>query len=57
MIAERLRKVQVEKPPLQNRYKTWIDNYVADDYCAAMEKGCGKSAAIEERMHDLISVV
>lgn len=46
MIAERLAAEQKAKPPKQlNRYQTWIDNYVADDYVAAVETGRGKRLA------------
>ena len=43
MIAERLKKEQETNPPKgKNPYRTWIDNYIAEDYQAAVEKGCGK---------------
>jgi hydroxymethylpyrimidine/phosphomethylpyrimidine kinase len=44
VIAERLKKEQETNPPKgKNPYRTWIDNYTAEDYQAAVEKGCGKS--------------
>lgn len=43
MIARRLKAMQEIKPPqTPNRYLTWINNYVADDYTAAVKKGCGR---------------
>lgn len=43
MIAARLYGLQTTNPPTEpNRYLTWINNYVAEDYTAAMEKGCGR---------------
>lgn len=44
MIAARLKAEQKANPPKQpNRYQTWIDNYVAEDYVAAVKTGRGKS--------------
>lgn len=41
IIARRLHDLQATDPPRQpNRYLTWIRNYVADDYTAAVDKGC-----------------
>ncbi|KAF7192336.1 putative hydroxymethylpyrimidine/phosphomethylpyrimidine kinase 2 [Pseudocercospora fuligena] len=41
MIARRLKKMQETNPPeTPNRYLTWINNYVAEDYTAAVKKGC-----------------
>ncbi|EMC92647.1 hypothetical protein BAUCODRAFT_568824 [Baudoinia panamericana UAMH 10762] len=46
MIARRLHEIQVANPPKEpNKYLTWINNYVAEDYSAAVEKG---SALIEK---------
>ena len=42
VIAKRLDEEQKRNPPKSNRYRTWIDNYIADDYYAAVEKGCGQ---------------
>lgn len=43
MVAARLKAEQKSNPPKQpNRYQTWIDNYVADDYVAAVKTGRGK---------------
>lgn len=39
MIAARLKAEQKAQP---NRYQTWIDNYVADDYVAAVDTGRGE---------------
>lgn len=40
-IARRLYQQQTTNPPAQpNRYLKWIHNYVADDYVAAVAKGC-----------------
>jgi thiaminase len=45
VIAKRLDKLQRSRPPQQpNRYSTWINNYIAEDYSAAVETGCGKPA-------------
>ncbi|KAF2772850.1 hypothetical protein EJ03DRAFT_265978 [Teratosphaeria nubilosa] len=39
-IARRLKKLQTSNPPKQpNRYLKWIDNYVDEDYVAAVKKG------------------
>ncbi len=51
MIAKRLHDEQPKDSPQKNRYKTWIDNYVAVDYSAAVEKGCGKSVPLHEAGH------
>ncbi|KAL1301808.1 hypothetical protein AAFC00_005999 [Neodothiora populina] len=41
VIAKRLHSIQdPEKPKEANRYRKWIDNYVADDYNEAVIKGC-----------------
>lgn len=41
-IAERLSKLQDPNAPKEiNRYRQWIDNYVAEDYSEAVRKGCG----------------
>ena len=48
MIGRRLYQEQAKNPPKKNRYKTWIDNYVADDYSAAVEKGCGMSTGSQK---------
>lgn len=43
VIARRLKEKQKTNPPKsQNRYETWINNYVAQDYTDAVKKGCGK---------------
>lgn len=43
MIASRLHQLQQTDPPkAPNRYKKWIDNYVAEDYTAAVETGKGE---------------
>ena len=42
VIAKRLHEEQKSNPPKENRYATWINNYIAEDYCEAVEKGCGK---------------
>ncbi|QIW95689.1 hypothetical protein AMS68_001207 [Peltaster fructicola] len=40
MIAARLHHLQITDPPAQpNRYLTWINNYVAEDYVAAVRTG------------------
>ncbi|GAB7351477.1 hypothetical protein MBLNU459_g2131t2 [Dothideomycetes sp. NU459] len=40
-IAERLSMQQDPKAPREaNRYRQWIDNYVAEDYTEAVRKGC-----------------
>ncbi|KAK5128397.1 hypothetical protein LTR85_003065 [Meristemomyces frigidus] len=45
-IARRLHELQSTHPPKEpNRYLTWINNYIADDYTAAVEEG---SALIEK---------
>lgn len=42
MIAKRLHSIQdPAKPKEANRYRRWIDNYVAEDYTEAVRKGCG----------------
>lgn len=41
MIAKRLQGQQ-RSSKNSNRYSKWIDNYTADDYNAAVEKGRGK---------------
>lgn len=49
MIARRLHGEQSTNPPKQpNRYLTWINNYVADDYVQAVEKGCGTSQTLKQ---------
>jgi hydroxymethylpyrimidine/phosphomethylpyrimidine kinase len=41
MIAKRLKKLQETNPPkTPNRYLTWINNYVAEDYTEAVKEGC-----------------
>lgn len=41
VIAKRLAEEQKANPPKNtNRYRKWIDNYISDDFCAAVEKGC-----------------
>lgn len=43
MIAARLKSAQKANPPKEpNRYQTWIDNYVAEDYVQAVETGRGE---------------
>lgn len=43
MIACRLHDLQSTNPPKEpNRYLTWINNYIAEDYTAAVEKGRGE---------------
>jgi hydroxymethylpyrimidine/phosphomethylpyrimidine kinase len=43
VIARRLHKLQETDPPKDvNRYLTWINNYIAEDYGQAVEKGCGR---------------
>lgn len=39
-IAARLKAEQ--RPGRPNRYQTWIENYVAEDYVQAVETGCGE---------------
>ncbi|KAI6814455.1 hypothetical protein KC340_g16361 [Hortaea werneckii] len=40
MIAQRLHEMQVTDPPKQpNRYLSWINNYIAEDYTQAVKKG------------------
>ena len=47
MIAGRLKAEQEANPLMKpNRYQTWIDNYMADDYVAAVHTGCGKCCTI-----------
>lgn len=42
MIARRLQSEQANNEAMEaNPYLSWINNYVADDYTAAVEKGCG----------------
>ena len=42
-IASRLHGLQTHSNPKEaNRYRRWIDNYVAEDYTEAVQKGCGK---------------
>lgn len=50
MIAKRLHGLQDPEKFLrengekaENRYKQWIENYVAEDYTEAVKQGCGKS--------------
>ncbi|RMX92183.1 hypothetical protein D0868_13556 [Hortaea werneckii] len=46
MIAQRLHEMQVTHPPNQpNRYLSWINNYIAEDYTEAMETGFWNMAA------------
>uniref|UniRef100_A0A2D3V328 Probable thiamin biosynthesis protein thi-4 n=1 Tax=Ramularia collo-cygni TaxID=112498 RepID=A0A2D3V328_9PEZI len=41
MIARRLKEQQRTNPPKnRNRYLTWIENYVGDDYTSAVKTGC-----------------
>lgn len=41
-IARRLHSIQdPTKPKNANRYRQWIDNYVADDYTQAVSAGTG----------------
>ena len=43
VIARRLHGLQATHPPKEaNRYLTWINNYIGDDYSAAIEEGSGK---------------
>lgn len=43
LIARRLQGLQKTDPSKQpNKYTTWINNYVAEDYTQAMDKGCGE---------------
>jgi thiaminase len=51
MIAARLHGEQAANPLQKNRYKTWIENYIADDYCAAVEKGRGAKG---RSCHDIL---
>jgi hydroxymethylpyrimidine/phosphomethylpyrimidine kinase len=42
VVAKQLDERQKTHPPKgPNRYRTWINNYIADDYAAAVETGCG----------------
>lgn len=42
-IAKRLSLLQDPSAPKNaNRYRQWIDNYIADDYTQAVGKGTGK---------------
>jgi thiaminase len=42
-IAKRLSSIQDPSAPKNaNRYRQWIDNYIADDYTEAVGKGMGK---------------
>ena len=42
MIAKRLHQLQRTHPPATpNRYATWINNYIGEDYTQAVQKGCG----------------
>ena len=44
-IAQRLHAVRPERaevPETADRYRRWIENYVADDYTEAVVKGRGK---------------
>jgi len=42
-IAQRLSALQDPTAPKNaNRYRQWIDNYIADDYTQAVGKGMGK---------------
>jgi thiaminase len=42
-IAQRLSALQDPSAPKNaNRYRQWIDNYIADDYTQAVGKGMGK---------------
>jgi thiaminase len=42
-IAKRLSLLQdPSAPKTANRYRQWIDNYIADDYTQAVGKGMGK---------------
>ena len=44
VIAQRLHGLQATHPPEEpNRYLTWINNYISDDYSAAIEEGSGES--------------
>ncbi|SMQ47254.1 unnamed protein product [Zymoseptoria tritici ST99CH_1A5] len=41
VIARRLKELQKTTPPsTPNRYLTWINNYVAEEYATAVKKGC-----------------
>jgi len=43
MIGQRLHGLQSSAPTKEpNRYLTWINNYVADDYTSAVTMGRGK---------------
>lgn len=47
-IARRLHDLQSTNPPKQaNRYLTWINNYVAEDYSAAVREGSGERVQCE----------
>jgi len=49
VIAERLHKLQASHPPSRpNPYRTWIDNYLAEDYIEAVKKGRGESSIVQE---------
>ncbi|KAK3724139.1 trifunctional hydroxymethylpyrimidine kinase/phosphomethylpyrimidine kinase/thiaminase [Vermiconidia calcicola] len=39
MIAKRLDEEQKTNPTKDNRYRSWIDTYIANDYSQAVEKG------------------
>jgi len=42
VIAQRLQELQKTHPPkTANRYLTWINNYVAEDYSQAVAEGRG----------------
>lgn len=48
LIAQRLSGLQRtdSSSAERNRYSTWINNYTAEDYTSAVEKGCGMLAQL-----------
>ena len=51
VIAKRLNELQEPgAPKTANRYRSWIDNYVAEDYSAAVVKGCGESTQLSNKL-------
>ncbi|KAK4570334.1 trifunctional hydroxymethylpyrimidine kinase/phosphomethylpyrimidine kinase/thiaminase [Recurvomyces mirabilis] len=61
VIARRLHGLQSTDPPEPNQYLTWINNYVAEDYTSAIEKGCAliEKHAVKQspsRIEDLVSI-
>lgn len=46
-IAQRLMTLQDPAQPKQaNRYRRWIENYVAEDYSEAVRKGSGECCCL-----------